>query len=138
MLYNWVHVNWCTALIAFASSGYALQAALPLSVRSYAPEQIHIIWEGFNVTGSIHMKILGGDGHNCADFWWVVYWAKNIKVGKRCDTFALDVHLSYRYGQLRMGGLDQPTVVALSDQVEVAAINPCQYVKCPANITLDK
>ena len=109
---------------------FALMVALLFlsSVKSFAQEpQIKIaqagqnitIWDGWNVTGKIFIKIDGGDGDDCIELWWITMGV-NSSEWKVCNSTEIEVSLPLVYGELRAGGFQRKSAIAVSDIASVA------------------
>jgi hypothetical protein len=77
------------------------------------------LWDGWNVTATIHVKIDGGTGDDCIRLWWIKMGI-NSDTWKVCNQTEVDIHLPLIYGELRAGHFGRQTAVAVSGSASVA------------------
>jgi hypothetical protein len=95
------------------------------------PGQSITVWKGFNVSGTIFLKIDGGPGQDCAKFWWNRF-GFNSDIGVFCDNAEIGFRFPLIYAQLRAGEFSRPVAIAISDDASVAySVELCgRFVNC--------
>jgi hypothetical protein len=77
------------------------------------------LWKGFNVSGTVFVKLNDGEENSCAKLWWI-RMGKNSDIGTICGTGEIDFKLPLIYGEIRAGHLNKKTAFAVSDDASVA------------------
>ncbi len=77
------------------------------------------LWKGFNVSGTVFVKLNDGREDSCAKLWWI-RMGINSDIGTICGTGEIDFSLHLIYGEIRAGHLNRETAFAVSDNASVA------------------
>lgn len=101
-------------------------------IKVAQPGQNITVWDGWNVTGKIFLKIDGGSGEDCISLWWITM-GFNSDSWQVCDRSEIEVTLPLIYGELRAGGFTRQTGLSVSDSMGVAYSQElCGHVlECP-------
>ena len=83
------------------------------------PGQDITVWSGWNVKGTIHLKIDWGGGSDCVKLWWIRAGI-NSESWEACDQASVDFTLPIIYAELRAGHALRETAIAVSDDAQVA------------------
>lgn len=115
----------CFVILVCAAS--ASEAQSP-QIKVAQPGQNITVWDGWNVTGKIFLRLDGGTGTDCISLWWITMGI-NSDSWEACDQTEIDVKLPLIYGELRAGRFSRQTAVAVSDNMGVAYSQElCGYV----------
>lgn len=103
-----------------------MMAAIPVVALAQEPQvkiaqagQNITVWDGWNVTATIFLKIDGGSGDDCIKLWWITMGV-NSDSWEVCNQTEVKAFLPLIYGELRAGSFARETAVAVSDDASVA------------------
>lgn len=103
------------AMACFSTAALAQQPQIKIAQAG----QNITVWDGWNVTATIHLKIDGGSGNDCIQLWWITMGI-NSDSWEVCNQTEVKARLPLIYGELRAGSFERETAVAVSDQAFVA------------------
>ena len=106
---------------ALAGAGILSQiaSAAEPQVKIAQPGQNITVWDGWNVSATIFVKIDGGPGDDCIRLWWITMGI-NSDSWEVCNQTEIEVRLPLIYGELRAGHFQRQTAVAVNDNASVA------------------
>lgn len=116
----------------FLTSALVLASAMAMAkspdIKIADPGQNITLWDGWNVDGTIYVKLDGGTGADCIKLWWITMGI-NSDSWEVCNQSAVAVKLPLIYGELRAGHFKRRTAISVSDSVNVAYSQElCGYV----------
>jgi hypothetical protein len=124
------HRSVSVILITLVLSGAAVSAN-DYKIVDLQPEQNVDVYEAFNLSGRVFLRIVSKSGAGCADFWWINRIFGSVKqVGRHCGAVAIDIPgLSdfSIWSKLRAGGATEPTKIVGSSRETVANTVPVQW-----------
>lgn len=115
---------------ALVGAGLLSQAALAAEpqIKIGQPGQNITVWDGWNVSATIFVKVDGGPGDDCIKLWWIKMGI-NSDTWEVCNQTEIKVNLPLIYGELRAGHFQRQTAVAVSDNASVAySVELCDRV----------
>ena len=96
-------------------------------IKVMKPGQNITVWSGWNVSGTVHLKIDGGVGRDCVRLWWIRA-GLNSDSWEVCDSAEVQFKLPLIYGELRAGHAIRETALAVSDNAIAETIELCGRV----------
>lgn len=101
------------------ASPFGAAVADEAQIKIINPGHNITLWSGWNVTGSIFIKIDGGDGSDCLRLWWI-RMGINSDSWEVCDRAEVTFVLPLVYGELRAGHAQRQMAIAVSEDSSVA------------------
>lgn len=95
-------------------------------------DQSKAVWSGWNVTGTLHFKIINTEGEPvCVRAWWNNL-GRNTKQFELCDGSSLDYKIpAYLFSRLKVGWPEDTVAVAVSGSAEVVTnYDLCKHLSC--------
>lgn len=114
-LLNILAVAACTAMAGLPCAAVAQEPQIKIAQAG----QNITVWDGWNVTATIYLKIDGGPGDDCVKLWWITMGI-NSDSWEVCNQTEVKALLPLIYGELRAGHFSRETAVAVSDNASVA------------------